>query len=207
MTTEAQLVVTLDLTREYSSEEFDALLKLYTGDEKLELIDGRIVVTPPGGWEHALIATRIIKAIGIFDPDEQLGQVIQPARFKLENVQIQIGSKPKAFEPAPDVAFVVTERIPPGKHKEGLQIAPDLAVEVWSPSDLASAGAQEKALEKLRLYQQAGVRLIWSINPKEEKIEVYHLGSTDPVILGINDTLDGEDIIPGFRLPINKLFK
>lgn len=101
----------------------------------------------------------------------------------------------------PDVAFVSSARVPP----EGLtdrfwELAPDLALEVVSPSNTVSA-MQRKALE----YLDAGTRLVWVVDPAERTVTV-HRSRDDIRIVSGAEALDGEDVLPGFRLPLGKLF-
>ena len=102
----------------------------------------------------------------------------------------------------PDVAFVRADRLPPVEEREGfMPLAPDLAVEVLSPSNRAREMA-----EKVELYQRGGVRLVWVVQPRRRAVTVYPLGS-DPRTLHETDSLDGGDVLPGFRLPVADLFR
>lgn len=110
--------------------------------------------------------------------------------------------------PIPDLAFVTARRIPKKRSKKALDIVPDLVVEVHSPRDLASQNRYEEAQIKIRVYQAVGVRIVWAVNPRSQIVEVYHPGQLGPVsVLGVNDVLDGEEVIPGFSLPVKQHFK
>ena len=78
--------------------------------------------------------------------------------------------------------------------------APDLAVEVLSPSDMPG-----HTHEKLTQYFSHGTRLAWVINPAERNALVYRTPEADR-LLRVTDALDGEDVLPGFRLPLAELF-
>lgn len=102
----------------------------------------------------------------------------------------------------PDVSFVTFEKMPVLIDDE-LTFAPELAVEVVSKND--------KAYEieaKIKQYQQAGVRLIWIVYPVTETVEVYRLesGVRSQRLYG-DDELDGEDVIPGFKLKVSAIFE
>ena len=102
----------------------------------------------------------------------------------------------------PDLAFVRVDRLPPaGRRKGFLRLAPDLVVEVVSPSDRAATVAQE-----VELYRRAGVRLIWVIRTPRRTVTVYPLGQAS-FTLRAGDTLDGGHVVPGFRLPVATLFE
>jgi Uma2 family endonuclease len=102
----------------------------------------------------------------------------------------------------PDVSFIARDRLPaPGQWSEGyITIPPDLAVEVTSPTDEVY-DLEEKIEECLR----AGVRLIWVIHPEVRVIEVFRAdGSSSRIRSG--GELSGEDVVPGFRCPVDALF-
>jgi len=100
----------------------------------------------------------------------------------------------------PDVAFVSAKRAAEtpdtGRFFEG---APDLAVEVASPSDRTPDTAR-----KVREYLEAGTRLVWVIIPDERMAYVHHPDGIVRVIQK-DGVLDGEDVLPGFRLPLADL--
>lgn len=101
----------------------------------------------------------------------------------------------------PDVAFVSPRKL--GEHgPAGFgfgHYAPDLAVEVE-----LSSGRKPGGLQRVRDYLEAGVALVWAIHVRRRAATVYRQdGST--VELGETDSLDGEDVVPGFRLPLAKL--
>ncbi|MDP9363937.1 MAG: Uma2 family endonuclease [Chloroflexota bacterium] len=103
---------------------------------------------------------------------------------------------------APDVAFVRAERLPSPSERRGFSpVVPDLAVEVVSPSD-----RQAKVDEKVALYLAAGVPLLWVAYPRRRVVRVHRPGR-EPVELGEGDVLDGEDVLPGFRLPVADVFR
>lgn len=101
----------------------------------------------------------------------------------------------------PDVAFVTLERLPENV-RDAVPLAPDLAVEVISKTD-----DFYQVDDKVDEYLRAGVRLVWIVRPIRKIIEVYHPGDRKPTTLGIDDELDGEAVIPGFKLPVKALFE
>jgi Uma2 family endonuclease len=102
---------------------------------------------------------------------------------------------------APDVSFVRKARISvSGIPKEYFPEAPALVVEIVSPGDTA-----EEVDDKLRRWLAAGVELGWVIYPRGRTVTVYR--SLDDIrILMANDSLDGEDDVPGFRCQVGDLF-
>jgi Uma2 family endonuclease len=181
--------------RLYTLDEFEGL-ELPSDGCKYELIDGAIVVSPPAGDEHGRIINDLSYELNVYIRPRKLGRVWQTSRFKVA----------PGFGPAPDVAFITTERLPEVS-KGAVEAVPDLVVEVWSPGDLTTRKQQEEARRKIRRYQTAGVRLVWAINPAARRVEVYHPDQPDPVkVLDESDTLSGEDLLPGFSLPVKSLF-
>ena len=101
----------------------------------------------------------------------------------------------------PDVSFVSLEKMPAPPDEE-LSFAPDLAVEVVSKNDSIS-----EIEAKVKQYRQAGTQLIWIVRPGLQIVEIYHPGDLKPTISGINDTLEGEQVLPGFKLSVKTLFE
>jgi Uma2 family endonuclease len=102
---------------------------------------------------------------------------------------------------APDVAFISRARIPasgiPTFYWSG---PPDLAVEVRSPTDVRSEIA-----EKIAEYLQFGVRQVWFVDPAARRVTI-HRPNAAPESFGEAETLDGGDVLPGFRYQLSRLF-
>ena len=160
-------------------------------DKQIEIVNGLEVEKQVGAWE-ILIANEISGALR--SQCGSLGASFVEMEFDLPTV----GNVRK-----PDVAFVTEltwprgRRIPPGR---GWAVAPDLAVEVVSPYDLAHS-----AIAKLHEYFLAGVKMVWQVWPNVELIYVF-TSPTQVRVLTRTDDLTGEPIIPGFRLPLAELF-
>ena len=101
----------------------------------------------------------------------------------------------------PDVAFLSQDRLSALKNRPAVvPFAPDLAVEVISP------GNTDKEMDrKLHEYFEAGVKLVWYVYPETQTVLVYR-GEDQVRKLTANDTLDGEDVLPGFSLSIREWF-
>ena len=110
----------------------------------------------------------------------------------------------KDFPPKrqPDVSFVSIEKMPVPLDEE-LTFAPDLAVEVVSKND-----AVYEVEQKVMHYLQVGVRLIWVVRPLSKIVEVYRLqDGFVPQLVRPEGELDGETVLPGFKLPVAALFE
>jgi Uma2 family endonuclease len=94
---------------------------------------------------------------------------------------------------SPDISFVATGRLS-GDHAPAgfIELAPDLAVEVLSPED-----RRREVLEKVGEFLDAGTRLVWVLDPAKRSAAAYR-SLTDVRRLGEDESLDGEDVIPGF---------
>ena len=99
----------------------------------------------------------------------------------------------------PDVAFISIKRQPRPSREAYNSNAPDLAVEVISPTDSV------KPLHiKIANYLAAGT-VVWVVHPDSRTVEVFHPGQAVQ-ILGIDDALDGGDLLPGFTLAVVDIF-
>ncbi len=174
-------------TREITDAD---LLRLPKDGRKHELVDGEIRVSP-AGLRHEAIVARLIVQLGGFVMARGLGQVFgSSAGFRLPSGNVR----------SPDVSFVAADRLPGDKVPEGFgELAPDLAVEVLSPTDDARA-----ALDKVGEYLKSGVRLVWVIDPQTRRAAAYR-SLTSVREIDAQDELDGEDVIKGFRCSLADL--
>lgn len=170
------------------------VLRLGNAVEKriCELIDSVLVEKAPGFLESTLAAV-VIRILGQFVRDRSLGIVVgEQGTIALSPQQVRI----------PDVAFYSYRRLPGGRvPSEPIPaIAPDLAIEILSPSN--TAGEMRR---KRRDYFNAGVRLIWEIDPRTRSAVVW----TDvehATSLVESDLLIGSDVLPGFSVRLGDLF-
>lgn len=172
-----------------TAEELFAL-----GDDVMgELVDGVFVPMTPAGGPHGSITTRLTAALGAFVYRRALGEL-----FDAQTGFI-LRRRPDVVR-CPDVAFVAAARLPGGVPDGALELAPDLAVEVLSPSNTAP-----EMLRKLNDYLGHGVRLVWIVDPEERTVAV-HAPDASPSWLTSVDTLDGAAVLPGFTTPVAALF-
>lgn len=102
----------------------------------------------------------------------------------------------------PDVSFISVERLPGGELPDEAiaSLSPDLAVEV-----ISKGNTKKEIGRKLREYFASGTRLAWIVQPKTRTVEVY-TSATEKKVLSIRLSLDGGDVLPGFRLSLTRLF-
>ncbi len=159
-----------------------------------ELIQGELhEMIPPGGMHGSstirlsFYATRIVI-------DQDLGET-----FAAETGFL-IRRNPDTVL-APDFAFILKERLPGAITKGYVPVVPDIVLETRSPND-----TKREVAEKVERWLEAGVRLVWELDPEAQVLTVHQRGLS-PITLGIDDTLDGADILPAFTLPIAKIFR
>ena|SRR5689334_8872229 len=171
----------------------DELLYLSLPDKQAELVRGRLVVREPPGYRHGVVAFAIAARMGEFVHANDLGIVVAAETgFKLF-------SNPDTVRAA-DAAFLHRDRAPDPPPPGYLALAPDLAVEVVSPND--SAGEIQA---KVGDWLTAGSRLVWVIDPGRKRAVVYRPdGSVD--LLGDQDALNGEDVLPGFSCSLSDVW-
>ena len=157
-----------------------------------ELVDGVLVEKTVGIYESHL-AVRIIYLLAGFVERHPLGIVLgADGMMRLAPGLVRI----------PDASFVSWNRLP-GRRVPRVPIAdlaPDLAVEVISPSNTA-----REMDRKLEDYLTAGVRLVWYVQPEPGEVHVYTAERHD--VLTIEQEISGGDVLPGFVLPLRQLFK
>jgi Uma2 family endonuclease len=171
------------------------LLRLVERDKRLcELIDGTLVEKPVGYLE-ALIAMRLGAKLTAWADANDAGFVSGPdSTLRMASGRVRL----------PDVAFVSRARLPGGlvPRERVPALAPDLAVEVLSESN-----TEAEIDQKLTEYFQSGTRLAWVIDPRNQTVEVYHAPGEPTRLLGPADHFDGEQVLPGFTLPVADLFR
>lgn len=174
----------------------DELLAMPDDGFRYELVKGELIrMSPPPGHEHGLVVMRI--AVPLFEHIEtnNLGVVYAAETGFL------IEENPDTVR-APDVAFVRRELIERAGDVQGYwRGAPDLAVEVLSPSDRV-----RKVEETVQHWLDAGARMVWVVSPKLRTITVYR-SLSNIEMLTEKDTLNGGDVVPGFTFPVAELFK
>lgn len=170
----------------------DDLLGMPDG-ENYELIDG-VPREKQMGAQSGEINARVIAALVQYIRQHRLGHIYDS--------QTGFRCFPNNRVRKPDSAFVAAGRLPNDRSPEGdITIPPDLAAEVVSPHD-----TYEEVMAKVADYKKVRVRLIWVISPVTRTVLVRRLDGTC-VELAENDTLSGDDVLPGFTCPVSELFQ
>jgi Uma2 family endonuclease len=172
----------------------DELLHMPDDGHRYELVEGRLLTMSPAGPLHSVIALRLAAALAAHVDAGRLGLVLG------ENAGFRLASGPDTVR-APDASFLSRERIPPsGPPETYWQGAPDLAVEVMSPSDRRS-----EINDRIAQYLRLGVREVWFVEPRLRRLTICR-PERSPVVLQETDTLDGGDLLPGFEYQLSRLF-
>jgi Uma2 family endonuclease len=173
--------------RLYTVAEFEQMPE---SEGRYELLNGRLVEKPVPKFAHSRIVDRIRLAYYHFDPDETLGVM-------LSEISVFIRDD---YSPAPDLSFWVASRRP--DFDAATAPYPDLAIEVQSPGQ-----ALEILTDKASEYIKAGVRLVWIIQPSKQRVLIYSSNQTRPTYHQPPADLVGDDVLPGFTLPLSRLFE
>ena len=178
-----------------SADDLPALSsRLAAEGKRTELVRGDLVVMAPAGGRHGHIAHRLSLFIGNHVLEGNLGRV-----FAAETGFL-LTRDPDTVR-APDVAFVAAGRLAEGELPPGfLQMAPDLAVEVVSPSDSPAA-----VRSKVQDWLEAGTRLVWVVYPDSRSVTV-HNQTGQPEELSETDVLSGAPALPEFSVAVRDLF-
>jgi Uma2 family endonuclease len=163
-------------------------------DKYFELINGEIHELATPSPLHNFIVAQIVFFLLAFVKANNLGYIFGDATsYTLSN----------GDELIPDASFISKERqaLPlPSK----FFIAPDLAIEVVSPSN-----REREMLDKAESYLQSGTRLVWVIYPQTQIVDAIRLteqGKLSVQKIAFDGTLDGEDVLPGFKLAVRDIF-
>jgi Uma2 family endonuclease len=176
----------------WTDAEFMALNR---DGHRYEIVNGELIDMGNSGAKHGYVCSILMILLGGYVHIQKLGAMFDSSTaFKMKS-----GNKR-----SPDVSFMAKERLQglddlPDGFLEG---APDLAVEILSPSNTVA-----EIHDKLVEYFENGSRLVWVIHPKEQYVLVYRSSQEPDRLLKSADSLDGEDIVPDFTLPVAELFQ
>ncbi|OCQ95974.1 hypothetical protein BCD67_23065 [Oscillatoriales cyanobacterium USR001] len=176
----------------WTDAEFMALNR---DGHRYEIVNGELIDMGNSGAKHGYVCSILMILLGGYVRLQKLGAMFDSSTaFKMKS-----GNKR-----SPDISFMAKDRLQglddlPDGFLEG---APDLAVEILSPSNTL-----EEIDQKIREYFENGSRLVWVINPKQKYILVYRNGQEPERLVKSNDSLEGEEIVPGFNLSVAELFQ
>jgi Uma2 family endonuclease len=159
-----------------------------------ELVDGRLVERNMSALSSR-VGVKLSRRLDAYAEDANLGDV-----FGADCSYQCFPDDPDKVR-KPDVSFIQRGRLPTGQLIRGhVRVAPDLTVEVVSPNDRYTS-----LDDQVEDYREAGVRLIWIVNPGTRTVVVHRADGTISRLTE-SDDLSGEDVLPGFRCRVSDLF-
>lgn len=175
------------------------LLRLSDAGWRFELVQGELVQMSPTGGAHGLRTGRLHGILRAYAEAHDLGEVVAAETgFDLTRP----GDAGQTVL-APDIALVRPANVPLLNVEGYPQLVPDLVVETASPSQ-----TRDGLADKARAWLAAGVRLVWVIWPKQRTVDVWLPdGDGSHATLDVNATLDGGEVLPGFRYALADLFR
>jgi Uma2 family endonuclease len=170
------------------------LLRMPDDGFRYELVRGELRKTAAAGHRHGRVAINVTLPLGKYVQSHNLGIVYAAG------TGFRLASDPDSVR-APDVAFVRRERAEAVGDSQGYWPgAPDLAIEVVSPSDTYT-----EVEEKILAWIDAGTGMVIVVNPRKRSVTVYRSRS-DIIVLSENDVLDAGDVVPGWTMPVRHVF-
>ena len=157
-----------------------------------ELVEGVLVREPRPGVRHGQVQARLVLTIGNHIQREGLGGTV------VSDVGVVIHGRPQTVR-GPDVAYWADGRLPDPLPEGFAGVAPDLAVEIVSPSNTVSEMA-----EKVTEYLSEGTRMVWILDPRSRTAMIYR-ARDDIRILTADEPLDGSDVLPGLWIRLGDL--
>jgi Uma2 family endonuclease len=191
----------MDLTHVHLTDEQFYQLCISNPELKMERnAKGALIIMPPVGGESGTWEMDLGGELYVWNKQTNLGKVFSSSTvFKLPD-----GSDPCGICEAvrsPDAAWVELSRwqaLTPEQRKTFPPIAPDFVIELRSRTD-----DLQTLQEKMQEYMDSGVRLGWLFNPQDQQVEIYRQGQ-EKVLRTLPVELSGEDVLPGFVLPVDR---
>lgn len=189
-------------TTERQALRLEALMEAYSEQGPFEYIDGQFVPVVPWVVRSSRIGARLFFLLTDFAVLSGTGEPFMKMPYVLMQTEDWVkGSR------VPDLMFVTAGRMAtmaaadPDWQDKPLLLVPDLAAEVVSPTDRFGAVTQ-----KVARYLADGVRFVWVVEPQTESVWVHSPAGTVEHLSGEAAVLDGADVVPGFKLPLARLF-
>ena len=159
---------------------------------RTELDEGELIAMPPAGEDHGYRLTEFASILHDHAKRNRLGRVYSgDTGFRLSPGTVR----------APDVAFVRQERLDEIKSKGFAKGAPDLAVEIFSPSDNV-----RQLMRKVKQYFAAGTHTVWIVYPESSEVQLLEATGTDRLLQG-SDPIEAPELLPSFSVPASEFFE
>lgn len=181
--------MTVATRKKYTYSDF---LKFPDDGNRHEILDGEWFMTPPPTPDHQRVVSNLLRLLGTHVRSRRLGEVFPSP----------IGVRLSAHDVVqPEVLFVSRARRSI-ERRDGFHGAPDLVVEVTSPS---TAGIDRGP--KSDLYRRSGVREYWMVDPFARTVEVRDFGRSRRTSVFQEGQSIGSALLPGLSLAVHELFR
>lgn len=169
----------------------DELLAMPDDGIRRELVAGELREMSPAGGDHGEIGMRLSWRLAQHVESQGLGVTYT------SDTGFRLARHPDTVR-CPDLSFVSKSRYV--RTRGVVEGAPDLAIEIVSPSD-----SYDEVLEKVDEYLDAGTQMVVVIHPPKRTAAVYR-SKNDPLVLTENDVLNAGDVVPGWSVPLRLIF-
>jgi Uma2 family endonuclease len=169
------------------------LAALPDDDLRHELEAGKLVAEPLPVPRHDRVRRRLERILDAHVSKQGLGEVFGEAGFVLARDPDTVRG--------PDVSFVRADRLIGFDDTRFFEGAPDLAVEVLSPSN-----RPYQVRAKVADYLQAGCTLVWVVDPKRNRVTTYR-SILAPRVVQTDGELEGDEVLPDLRIPVASIFE
>jgi Uma2 family endonuclease len=172
----------------------EELWQMPSDDQRHELVKGELHTMAPAGFNHGVVINRLAFLLTRHVDTNALGLVTGAETGFL------LSRNPDTVR-APNIGFVSKQRVQSaGRTEKFWNGPPDLAVEILSPSDTL-----EMSESKVDDYLSGGTPLVWVANPRRRTVTTYR-AARNPQLLAENQNLEGEEVVPGFSVPVAEIF-
>ena len=159
---------------------------------QVELDEGELITMPPAGFDHGDYEGNIFALLKHHVRKHRLGKVCTgDTGFRLRDDTVR----------APDVSFIRRERVQAVRSQGFGRGTPDLAVEIFSPSD-----SVRQLMRKVKQYFAAGCHTVWIVYPERREVNVLEASGADRLLKG-DDLLEAPELLPGFCVRVAELFE
>jgi Uma2 family endonuclease len=169
------------------------LASLPDDEHRHELEAGWLVSEPLPSLRHDRVRRTLERILEVYVAKYRLGEIFGEAGFVLARDPDTVRG--------PDLSFVARERLVGIDYGRFFEGAPDLAIEILSPSN-----RPYQVRAKVADYLAAGCRLVWVVDPERRSVTIYR-ALLFPQVLGADDALDGVDVLPGLTIQVSSIFE
>jgi Uma2 family endonuclease len=172
-----------------TAQEFDNYP--FEEDKRYELDEGELIEMTRPTYQHNRVLRKLIVEMDLYFRENPVGEVLISENLYALSLNTRR---------APDAAIILGDRREELKNAKVIQIVPEIAAEVLSPTE-----TPRMIHRKLRQYFEAGVKEVWLIDPDSREIEIWKGASLPDPALSSGDVLTSA-LLPGFALPLDQLF-